>query len=296
MRDVSIGQYYPAKSAVHRLDARTKIILVIAYIVMLFFVPTLNKYDGNVFSYMAVLAACYVPVLVFLILATSLSKVPLIKVLKSLKTIMTLVIITMVITLLFYAGDAEHMYFSYGIIKISLEGIVTAVAMALRLFFLVIGPSIMTLTTTPVELTDGIESLLKPLSYIKIPVHEFAMIMSIALRLIPTLSEETDKIISAQKARCADFDSGNIFKKAKAMVPILVPLLISSFRRADELANAMDSRCYRGAKGRTKMKISKMKFGDFFAFFVMTVILFCVLALVYDFFGVTTFLLSAVGL
>ena len=179
MRDVSIGQYYPAKSAVHRLDARTKIILVIAYIVMLFFVPTLNKYDGNVFSYMAVLAACYVPVLVFLILAISLSKVPLIKVLKSLKTIMTLVIITMVITLLFYAGDAEHMYFSYGIIKISLEGIVTAVAMALRLFFLVIGPSIMTLTTTPVELTDGIESLLKPLSYIKIPVHEFAMIMSI---------------------------------------------------------------------------------------------------------------------
>lgn len=296
MRDVSIGQYYPAKSAVHRLDARTKIILVIAYIVMLFFVPTLNKYDGNVFSYMAVLAACYVPVLVFLILATSLSKVPLIKVLKSLKTIMTLVIITMVITLLFYAADAEHMYFSYGIIKISLEGIVTAVAMALRLFFLVIGPSIMTLTTTPVELTDGIESLLKPLSYIKIPVHEFAMIMSIALRLIPTLSEETDKIISAQKARCADFDSGNIFKKAKAMVPILVPLLISSFRRADELANAMDSRCYRGAKGRTKMKISKMKFGDFLAFFVMAVILFCVLALVYDFFGVTTFLLSAVGL
>ena len=285
MRDVSIGQYYPAKSAVHRLDARTKIILVIAYIVMLFFVPTLNKYDGNVFSYMAVLAACYVPVLVFLILATSLSKVPLIKVLKSLKTIMTLVIITMVITLLFYAGDAEHMYFSYGIIKISLEGIVTAVAMALRLFFLVIGPSIMTLTTTPVELTDGIESLLKPLSYIKIPVHEFAMIMSIALRLIPTLSEETD-----------NFDSGNIFKKAKAMVPILVPLLISSFRRADELANAMDSRCYRGAKGRTKMKISKMKFGDFLAFFVMAVILFCVLALVYDFFGVTTFLLSAVGL
>lgn len=296
MRDVSIGQYYPAKSAVHRLDARTKIILVIVYIVMLFFVPTLNKYDGNVFSYMAVLAACYVPVLVFLILATSLSKVPLIKVLKSLKTIMTLVIITMVITLLFYSGDAEHMYFSYGIIKISLEGIVTAVAMALRLFFLVIGPSIMTLTTTPVELTDGIESLLKPLSYIKIPVHEFAMIMSIALRLIPTLSEETDKIISAQKARCADFDSGNIFKKAKAMVPILVPLLISSFRRADELANAMDSRCYRGAKGRTKMKISKMKFGDFLAFFVMAVILFCVLALVYDFFGVTTFLLSAVGL
>ena len=122
------------------------------------------------------------------------------------------------------------------------------------------------------------------------------MIMSIALRLIPTLSEETDKIISAQKARCADFDSGNIFKKAKAMVPILVPLLISSFRRADELANAMDSRCYRGAKGRTKMKISKMKFGDFLAFFVMAVILFCVLALVYDFFGVTTFLLSAVGL
>ena len=296
MRDVSIGQYYPAKSKIHRLDARTKIILVVAYIVMLFFIPSLNKYDGDVYSYIVTAALCYCPITVFLAFAIGLSKVPLLKVLKSLKTIMSLVIITMVITALFYAGKSEHMYFSYGIIKISLEGIITAVFMAIRLFYLVLGPSIMTLTTTPVELTDGIESLLKPLTYIKIPVHEFAMIMSIALRLIPTLSEETDKIIAAQKARCADFESGNIFKKAKAMIPILVPLLISSFRRADELANAMDSRCYRGAKGRTKMKVPKMRFADFLAMAITAAVFFCVLIFVYDYFSVLSIILSAVGL
>lgn len=288
MRDVSMGQYYPVKSAVHRMDARAKIVFVIAYIVLLFLIPSLDgfiKNGGTLNQYLLRAGFEYLIVLLFIVVTILFSRVPLLKVLKSIKAVIFLVIVTALIMFLFYSGEATHVYAHWGIIKISLEGIVSACVMALRLFFLVLGPSILTLTTTPVELTDGIERLLKPLSYIKIPVHEIAIIMSIALRLIPTLIEETDKIKNAQKARCADFDSGNIFKRAKAMIPILVPLLVSSFRRADELAYAMDSRCYRGAKGRTRMKVMKFGYRDFMGLLALMITFFAVLILIYDFFG-----------
>ena len=251
------------------MDPRMKLIIMIMYIVMIFFIKTFVGFGI---------------VLVFLALTIALSHVPLLKVLKSLKVIIILVIFTVIMSVLFYNGKAEDLLWSAGILKIYKEGLLNAGRMALRLVFLVLGPTILTFTTTPVVLTDGLESLLKPLSYIKFPVHELAIIMSIALRLIPTLVEETDKIQSAQKARCADFESGNVFKRAKAMIPVLIPLFVSSFRRADDLADAMDSRCYRGAKGRTRMKKLKVHFRDFAALFVMCVFFFAVLWLRYNFF------------
>lgn len=269
MREITLGQYYPVKSVLHRMDPRMKLIIMILYIVMIFFIKTFVGFGI---------------VLVFLALTIALSHVPLLKVLKSLKVIIILVIFTVVMSVLFYNGKAEDLLWSAGILKIYKEGLLNAGRMALRLVFLVLGPTMLTFTTTPVELTDGLESLLKPLSYIKFPVHELAIIMSIALRLIPTLVEETDKIQSAQKARCADFESGNVFKRAKAMIPVLIPLFVSSFRRADDLADAMDSRCYRGAKGRTRMKKLKVHFRDFAALFVVCVFFFAVLWLRYNFF------------
>lgn len=269
MREITLGQYYPVKSVLHRMDPRMKLIIMIMYIVMIFFIKTFVGFGI---------------VLVFLALTIALSHVPLLKVLKSLKVIIILVIFTVIMSVLFYNGKAEDLLWSAGILKIYKEGLLNAGRMALRLVFLVLGPTMLTFTTTPVELTDGLESLLKPLSYIKFPVHELAIIMSIALRLIPTLVEETDKIQSAQKARCADFESGNVFKRAKAMIPVLIPLFVSSFRRADDLADAMDSRCYRGAKGRTRMKKLKVHFRDFAALFVMCVFFFTVLWLRYNFF------------
>lgn len=299
MRDVSMGQYYPTKSIIHRLDARIKILLVIAYIVMLFFIPTVDNYlakGGNLSDYVIKASSAFIVVILFFIVSILLSKVPIGKVLKSIKAVLFLVIITAVIMLLFYSGSASHVYFKRGIISISLEGIISGAVMALRLFLLVIGPSLLTLTTTPVELTDGLERLLKPLALIKVPVHDIAIIMSIALRLIPTLIEEADKITAAQKARLAEFDDGNIFKRVKAMLPVFVPLLVSSFRRADELAYAMDSRCYSGAKGRTRMKVMRMSLRDFVAMFVMAAVFFAVLVFVYDFFGLTTLLGNLVGI
>lgn len=269
MREIALGQYYPVDSVLHRLDPRTKIVLMIAYITMIFFVKTFIGFGI---------------VLVFLAAAILLSRVPVGKVLKSLKTIMFLVLFTVIMSLLFYAGKEEDLIWRWGIIKVYRAGLINAGIMALRLMFLVVGPTLLTFTTTPVALTDGLESLLKPLTYIKFPVHELAMIMSIALRLIPTLVEETDKIQSAQKARCADFDSGNVFKRAKAMIPVLIPLFVSSFRRADELADAMDSRCYRGAKGRTRMKKLKFHIRDLIAVLFLAVFFFAVLWLRYNFF------------
>lgn len=269
MREIALGQYYPVDSVLHRLDPRTKIVLMIAYITMIFFVKTFIGF-GIVF--------------VFLAAAILLSRVPVGKVLKSLKTIMFLVLFTVIMSLLFYAGKEEDLIWRWGIIKVYRAGLINAGLMALRLMFLVVGPTLLTFTTTPVALTDGLESLLKPLTYIKFPVHELAMIMSIALRLIPTLVEETDKIQSAQKARCADFDSGNVFKRAKAMIPVLIPLFVSSFRRADELADTMDSRCYRGAKGRTRMKKLKFHIRDLIAVLFLAVFFFAVLWLRYNFF------------
>ncbi len=273
MREITLGQYYPAESPLHRLDPRTKILMVIVYMVTVFFVDTFVGYGV---------------ILLAVIIAIAMSRVPLRLVLKSLKPILFLIIFTAVLNLLFYSGKPEDLLWgwTWGWIKLRIYkmGLITAGKMAVRLLLLVIGPSLLTLTTTPVRLTDGIESLMAPLKIVRFPVHEFAIIMSIALRLIPTLIEETDKIILAQKARCADFDSGNLIKKAKAMLPILIPLFVSSFRRADELAYAMDSRCYRGSKGRTKMRVLRFRAGDFIALTAILALTFATLVLRYNFF------------
>ena len=270
MKDVSFGQYYPVESPVHRLDPRVKLLSVVLYIVGIFFI---QKFIG------------FAVVALFLLVAIACSRVPLMKVLRSVRAVLFLVLFTAIISVLFYSGGGEEPLWAWGIIKIYKGGLLSAARMALRLVFLVLGPSLLTLTTTPVELTDGLESLLKPLALIKLPVHELAIIMSIALRLIPTLTEETEKIMNAQKARCADFDTGNIFKRAKSLIPILIPLFVSSFRRADELADAMDSRCYRGAKGRTRMRVLKLRFRDFVAAFVMLALFFVIVVLRYNWFG-----------
>ena len=239
LNDVIFGQYYPQKSFVHRMDPRAKIVLMIAYIVAIFVAD-------NFFGLAAVT--------LFLIVTVIFSRVPVGSVLRSVKMILFLIIFTAILNLFFYSTEGVHLIWQWGILALSWESIVNMIFLAFRLFLLVMGTSILTLTTAPVELTDGIESLLKPLKYIKFPVHELALIMSIALRFIPTLMDETNRIIAAQKARGADFETGGLFKRAKAMIPVLIPLLVSAFRRAEELGDAMDARCYSGAKGRTKYK------------------------------------------
>lgn len=251
IKNVAFGQYYKTQSFVHELDARAKILLLIGYITAVFVVK-------NFYGFLA----CAV----FLGLAVAFSRVPVIKVLKSVKAILFLVIFTAALNVLFYGGESSRVFFEAGIIKITDKSLIFAAFMALRLIMLVLGSSILTLTTTPVSLTDGIESLLYPLKLIKFPVHELALIMSIALRFIPTLAAETDRIMSAQKARGADFDTGNAFARIKALMPVLIPLLISSFRRAEELGDAMDARCYRGSKGRTRYKKLKFTYRDLIAF------------------------------
>ena len=239
MKEFSFGQYYPTHSFVHKLDARFKILAVIAYIVAVFLVKP--------FQFMGFLAC-----LAFVIITTWASKVPFLKVLKSIKGILFFIVLSAVLQLFF--NTSGKVVADWGFIKITDVGLLNAGFIIARISLIVLGASLLTLTTSPVELADGIESLMSPLKLIKFPVHEFALIMSIALRFIPTLLDETDRIIKAQKARGADFESGNIFKKAKALIPVLIPLLISSFRRADELADAMDARCYSGSKIRTKYK------------------------------------------
>lgn len=240
LNDVTFGQYYPVRSFVHNMDPRAKIVFVIAYIVAIFLAD-------NFFGLAAVT--------LFLLVAVFLSRVPLGRVLRSVKMILFLVIFTAALNLFFYTGESAYEpLLQWWIVSVTWESIVNTIFLAVRLFLLVLGTSLLTLTTTPVSLTDGIESLLKPLTFIKVPVHELALIMSIALRFIPILIDETNRIISAQKARGADFDTGGLIKRAKAMIPVLIPLLVSAFRRAEELGDAMDARCYRGAKGRTKYK------------------------------------------
>ncbi len=239
MKDVSFGQYYPATSFVHKMDARAKILISIAYIVAVFLVRQ--------FQFMGFLA-CFI----FVLIAIIFSKVPFLKVLKSIKAILFLIIISAILQL-FFRTDGK-VVFEWAFIKITDMGLLNAGFLIARITLVILGASLLTYTTTPVELADGIESLLYPLKWIKFPVHEFALIMSIALRFIPTLLEETDRIMKAQKARGANFESGNLFRKIKALIPVLIPLLISSFRRADELADAMDARCYSGSKNRTRFK------------------------------------------
>ena len=240
--DVTFGQYYNANSFVHKTDPRIKILLLIAYIVAVFLA-------GNFLSLAAVL--------VFLIIAVMFSSVPIGSVLRSIKAIFFLILFTAVLNVLFHVRSETDTVYFWVITK---EGLLSAAFLASRLILLVTGSSLLTLTTTPVSLTDGLESLLKPLALIKFPVHELALIMSIALRMIPTLANETDRIICAQKARGADFESGNIISRLKALVPVLIPLIISALRRADELGDAMDARCYWGSKDRTKYKKLKLSF------------------------------------
>ena len=265
LSDVTFGQYYQADSFVHKMDPRVKILLLIAYIVMVFVAKT----------FLGLFAT-----LIFLLLTVVASKVPIGSVLKSIKAIIFLVVFTAILNICFYqpkAGDTHLFWVIYT------EGLISAGFLALRLVSLVMGSAVLTLTTTPVSLTDGIESLLKPLSYIKFPVHDLALIMSIALRSIPTLANETERIINAQKARGAEFDSGNIIKKAKALIPVLIPLLISAFRRGDELGDAMDARCYSGSKVRTKYKKLTLSFRDLVATLVISVALTGVILLnIYD--------------
>lgn len=247
MKDVTFGQYYPATSFVHKMDARIKILAVIAYIVAVFLVQT--------FHFLG-FAACFL----FVLVTTIFARVPFLRVLKSIKAILFVIILSAILQLFFNKGGA--VVFEWEFIRITDLGLLNAGFIIARISLVVLGASLLTLTTSPVEIADGIESLMYPLKWIKFPVHEFALIMSIALRFIPTLLDETDRIIKAQKARGADFESGNIFKRAKALIPVLIPLLIGSFRRADELADAMDARCYSGSKNRTKYKKMKLSWRD----------------------------------
>ena len=247
MKDVAFGQYYPVESFVHKMDARVKILLSIAYIVAVFLVKE--------FFFWGFLASFG-----FIVIACIFAKVPFLKVLRSIKLILFFAVFSAVLQIFF--NKQGEVLVDWGAIVITDIGLKKAAFIVLRITLIVMGTSLLTLTTTPVELADAIESLFSPLKVIKFPAHEFALIMSIALRYIPTLMEETDRIIKAQKARGADFESKNIFKKAKALVPVLIPLLISSFRRADELADAMEARCYAGAKGRTKFKKQRLTFRD----------------------------------
>lgn len=259
VRDITLGQYYHGDSVIHKLDPRTKVVGTFVYIIALFCV-------SSVWGYL--LAA------VFLACVIKLSKIPFKYMIKGLKPILVLMVITLLFNLFLTPGDV---LWSVWKIKITRQGISVAVKMAVRLTFLIMGSNIMTLTTTPNSLTDGLERLLRPLKKIKVPVHEISMMMSIALRFIPILIEETDKIMKAQMARCADFESGNIIKRAKALIPVLVPLFISAFRRANDLAMAMEARCYHGDEGRTKMKPLNYQRRDYVAYgFIWLMLVVCI--------------------
>ena len=251
IRDITIGQYYPSNSKLHRLDPRVKIVCTLLYLVSLFVF-------NNIWGYLVATA--------FLFFVIRTSKVPFKYIVKGLKPIIMLLMITVIFNL--FLNNVGKVLVEFWIFKITTGGLKTAVFMAIRLIYLILGSSIMTFTTTPNALTDGIEKLLWPLNKINVPVHEIAMMMSIALRFIPILLEETDKIMKAQIARGADLESGNIIQKAKAMIPILVPLFVSAFRRANDLAMAMEARCYRGGEGRTKMKPLVYTKNDYVAYAV----------------------------
>ncbi len=246
IRDITIGQYYPVSSPIHRLDPRTKISITVIFVLALFIFDGWLEY--------VIFAGALAGVI-------RVSKVPFRHIVKGLKPVLFLLIFTIILNTLHARGDS--IIWEWGFIRITVEGIINAGFLAARLIMLIIGSSLMTFTTTPSELTDGLERLLGPLKAFKVPVHEMAMMMSIALRFIPILVEETDKIMKAQQARGACFDQGNILKKAKSLVPLLVPLFVSAFRRATDLAMAMEARCYRGGKGRTKMKPLKFAGRDY---------------------------------
>ena len=255
IRDITIGQYYPADSVLHRLDPRVKLVGTLVFLISLFL---FNNFIG------------YVVAGLFLATVIKISKVPFSFIVRGLKTIMVLMLFTVTFNLFLTEGQ---ILWQWKFLKITVEGIELAVFMALRLVFLIIGSSLMTLTTTPNQLTDGLETGLAPLKKLHVPVHEISMMMSIALRFIPILLEETDKIMKAQQARGADFEEGKLLDRAKALVPVLVPLFVSAFRRANDLAMAMEARCYRGGEGRTRMKPLKYTKRDGMAYLCLVLYL-----------------------
>ena len=261
LRDITLGQYYPAESVIHRLDPRVKLLGTLIFLTSLFIT---KSFYG------------YIHALLFLIFIIKASKVPFSFMVRGMKAIAFLLVFSVVLNLFLTQGDVV---FSWWKLKITKQGIQTAGFMAIRLTFLIIGSSVMTLTTTPNNLTDGLEKGLGFLKIIHVPVHEISMMMSIALRFIPILMEETDKIMKAQMARGADFDSGNMFKRVKALVPLLVPLFVSAFRRANDLAMAMEARCYRGGEGRTKMKPLKYHRRDAIGYLILAMYLGVIIAL-----------------
>lgn len=268
MKSIALGQYYPAKSLLHRLDPRAKVILAFVYIICSFLCK-------NVISFAALVVSA--------ILVILLSRIPLRIVYSSIKPLIFILLFTVLINVFWTTG--ETLLFEWKFIRIYLEGVMNAVFMIVRILTLIVGTSMfLTYTTTPIALTDALEQLLAPLKKIKVPVHEFAMMMTIALRFIPTLVDETEKIMSAQKARGTDFSSGSLMKRAKSLIPILIPLFVSAFRRAEELATAMECRCYHGGEGRTRMKILKYHPGDFVAIGLMIL------------FGVSLIVLNRLGI
>ena len=249
LRDITIGQHFPGSSLVHKFDPRLKLVLTIAYIILLF---AASNPLGLTLS------------ILFLVAMYAVAKIPFKLILKSLKPILPIILFTAVLNLFFVSGEGDPLV-QFWIFKIYAEGVRYAVLMAVRVMALIAGTSLLTYTTSPIALTDGLEKLMNPLKKIKVPVHEMTMMMSMALRFIPTLIEETDKIMSAQKARGADFETGSLIDRAKALLPVMVPLFVSAFRRADELAVAMESRCYHGGEGRTRMKQLRLAARDFIA-------------------------------
>lgn len=262
LKDVTLGQFFPGNSVIHKMDPRTKLIFLVIYIIALFVA-------SNWISYGLVLA--------FLIFVIAISQIPVKAIVRGMKPLVFILVFTGILNVFFTAG--ETVLVSFWIITITLEGVVRAIFMMARILMLITGTFLLTYTTSPIALTDGLESLLAPLKKLHLPVHELSMMMCIALRFIPTLIEETDKIMCAQKARGADFESGNLFQRVKALIPILVPLFISAFRRADELATAMECRCYQGGEGRTKMKLLRYHRCDLYAFLCGAILLGAVITL-----------------
>ena len=263
LKDITLGQYFPGNSVIHRLDPRTKLIMLVVYIVALF---------------MAVNWVSYGLMAAFLVIVIKISTIPPKSIVRGMKPLVMILVFTGVLNLFFTTGEGEPLV-DFWIFTIYAEGLERAVFMVIRILLLISGTFLLTYTTSPISLTDGLESLMNPLKVLKVPVHELSMMMCIALRFIPTLIEETDKIMSAQKARGADFETGSLMEKAKALVPILVPLFISAFRRADELATAMECRCYQGGEGRTKMKLLRYKRCDIQAYGVAALLVIAVAVL-----------------
>ncbi|MBO2516447.1 MAG: transporter [Clostridiales bacterium] len=252
LADITLGQFYPADSFVHKMDPRVKIVLLIVFIVGIFLAKNL---------------IAFIPAVLFVILAARMSRLPVRLLIRSLKPLRFILIFTFILNIFFLQGNLPEgqeptPVLDWWIIHLTAEGILQALLYSLRLIVLVLGSSLLTLSTSPIALTDGLEMLMTPLKVIRFPAHEIAMMMSIALRFIPTLLEEADKIMKAQTARGADFESGNILKRAKAMIPLLVPLFVSAFRRAGDLAMAMEARCYHGGEGRTRLRVLKCTWRD----------------------------------